>query len=106
SAGRALSDDVHDRATRYLISMGVRTACVIGAAFTEDLLRWVLVAGAVLLPYIAVVLANAGRERPEVPTTLVAAPALGPGPSAGTGPVHGRPARGSVPVDLEGGYLR
>ncbi|MEE6273217.1 DUF3099 domain-containing protein [Georgenia wangjunii] len=112
SAGRALTDDVHDRATRYLISMAIRTACVIGAAFTEDWVRWTLVAGAVVLPYIAVVLANAGRERPAPATTLVAAPALGPGPSAGPGAFPapgerpGRPRSTGVPVDLDGGYLR
>ncbi|HXH78619.1 DUF3099 domain-containing protein [Nocardioides sp.] len=51
--------DIAGRQRRYLISMALRTACVVGAVSVgPGLLRWVLVAGAVLLPYVAVVLAN------------------------------------------------
>jgi hypothetical protein len=54
-----VADDIAGRQRRYLISMAVRTACVIGAvAAGPGVLRWVLVAGAVLLPYVAVVFAN------------------------------------------------
>ena len=42
--------------------MFLRTACFVGAVIAEGWLRWVLVAGAVFLPYVAVVIANAGRE--------------------------------------------
>ena len=42
--------------------MIIRTACFIGAVLTPSPYRWFLIAGAVLLPYIAVVIANAGRE--------------------------------------------
>ena len=63
-ARSGLTDDVSDRTRRYLISMGIRTGCVVGAVVASGPLRWVLLAGAVLLPYIAVVVANAGR-RPE-----------------------------------------
>ncbi len=51
---------------QYLATMGLRTACFIGAYFFEGWLRWVCVALAVILPYIAVVLANAVRPR-QVP---------------------------------------
>lgn len=63
SAQRALSDEQAGRTRKYLISMGIRTACVIGAIFIPGWPRWVLIAGAVVLPYLAVVIANAGRER-------------------------------------------
>lgn len=63
SAQRALSDEQSGRTRKYLISMGIRTACVIGAIFVPGWPRWVLIAGAVVLPYLAVVIANAGRER-------------------------------------------
>ena len=63
SAQRALSDEQAGRTRKYLISMGIRTACVIGAIFVPGWPRWVLIAGAVVLPYLAVVIANAGRER-------------------------------------------
>ena len=46
---------------RYLVSMSIRLACFIGVIFTTGALRWVLLAGMVLLPYIAVVNANTGR---------------------------------------------
>lgn len=51
------------RTRRYLVMMGVRTFCFIAAYFTEGWLRWTCVALAVVLPYIAVVLANAVRPR-------------------------------------------
>lgn len=62
SAQIAHSEEQPGRAKRYLISMIIRTACFIGAVLTPSPYRWFLIAGAVLLPYIAVVIANAGRE--------------------------------------------
>lgn len=58
-----LTQDQTGRQRRYLISMGLRTACFVGGIMTQGVLRWALIAGAVLLPYFAVVIANAGRER-------------------------------------------
>ena len=69
---RPLSEDVQSRTRRYLVSMAIRTGCFIGAVVADGWLRWVLMAGAVFLPYIAVVVANAGRERIiEPPPTLL-----------------------------------
>lgn len=65
SAQRSLSDEQSGRTRKYLISMGIRTACVIGAIFIPGWPRWVLIAGAVILPYLAVVIANAGKTRDE-----------------------------------------
>ncbi len=96
--GRPLSEDVHGRAVRYVISMAIRSACLVGILFTDGWLRWVMVAGAVLLPYFAVVLANAGRERPAPADTLMERPAIEAAPS------EQRPTY--PPVDLRGGYLR
>jgi hypothetical protein len=62
-AGVPLSHDVAGRTKRYLWSMGIRTACVLGAVIAPSPWRWVLAGGAIGLPYIAVVVANAGRER-------------------------------------------
>jgi Protein of unknown function (DUF3099) len=58
-----LSEDQKQRTRRYLMSMAIRTVCFIGAILASGWLRWALVAGAVLLPYFAVVMANAGRSR-------------------------------------------
>ncbi|MGL5810153.1 MAG: DUF3099 domain-containing protein [Nocardioides sp.] len=47
------------RQRRYIVSMTIRTGCFIGAVFVDNWTRWLLIAGAVFLPYIAVVMANA-----------------------------------------------
>lgn len=60
--------------------MMIRTACFVGAVVAEGVLRWVLVAGALFLPYIAVVMANAGVQRePDAPEAFTVAdqPELG-----------------------------
>lgn len=85
-----LSDDVSARARRYLIQMTVRVVCFLGAVAIDHWIRWVLLAGAVVLPYVAVVLANAGRERRTDPGTYLTSPAAptlppAPGPLGGSG---------------------
>ncbi len=59
-------DDIAGRQRRYLLSMAVRTICVVAAVLVGDTwFRWVLIAGGVFIPYIAVVLANAVNSRDE-----------------------------------------
>jgi hypothetical protein len=63
----SLEDDQNQRMRRYLVSMGIRTACFILAVVALAVLHWTvigwtLVVGAVVLPYIAVVMANATRS--------------------------------------------
>lgn len=85
AARTALSADVDDRARRYLFSMLVRTGCFVGAVLASGPLRWLLLAGAVLLPYLSVVFANGGREpgRDEDLKTTVLQPDRKPiGPKA------------------------
>jgi hypothetical protein len=65
SARPGVRDDVDSRTRRYLFSMGVRTICFLGAVVASGWLRWVLIAGALVLPYLSVVFANSGRERIE-----------------------------------------
>jgi DUF3099 family protein len=64
SARSSRSDDIRRRQTKYLISMGIRTICFVLAVVLSGPLRWVMVGGAFVLPYFAVVIANAadGRE--------------------------------------------
>lgn len=62
------------RTRRYLISMGIRTLCFLGAIVTTGPLRWILVVCAIGLPYIAVVLANSPvrkTEPDEIPPFVV-----------------------------------
>ena len=62
-----LSADVSSRQRRYLISMAVRTVCFVGAVISYSAglkwLCWVLFVGALVLPFIAVVIANAASPR-------------------------------------------
>lgn len=107
-ARQSLADDVRGRQRRYVISMSIRTLSVIAAAVLWNVERHValvaLVLG-ILLPYISVVIANAGRENiPSLPSTFVPAPSrpmlapppphgesAEPVPEAGTGPAPGEP---------------
>jgi hypothetical protein len=52
------SEEQWRRQKRYMITMGFRTACFLCMLFVPGVWRWVLFAGAVLLPYVAVVFAN------------------------------------------------
>lgn len=61
-ARTSLDDDLSLRMKRYLISMSIRTVCFVLAVVFDGWVRWVFVAFAVVLPYIAVVLANGGRS--------------------------------------------
>src|ERR1044072_7390302 len=77
-ARQGLADDVRGRQRRYVISMSVRTVSVVLAALLWTVEPHVpifpLVLG-VLLPYVAVVIASAGRENaPSLPTTFVPTP--------------------------------
>ncbi|MFC7306719.1 DUF3099 domain-containing protein [Streptomyces monticola] len=77
-ARQGLNDDVRGRQRRYVISMSVRTLSVILAAVLWNVERHVAIVAlvlGVLLPYISVVIANAGRESaPSLPSTFVPAP--------------------------------
>ncbi|MGW0389731.1 DUF3099 domain-containing protein [Streptomyces sp. NPDC003042] len=85
-ARMGLAEDVRGRQRRYVISMVVRTLSVIATVVLWNVQRPVaivtLVVGA-LLPYVAVVIANAGRESaPSLPSAFVPTPvhpALEPG---------------------------
>lgn len=80
SAGRSHTAQLHDRTRNYLISMGIRAAAFVAAFFTDGWVRWTCVALAFVLPVVAVILANSGAERREVPSTYIDDRALPPGP--------------------------
>jgi Protein of unknown function (DUF3099) len=110
----SLSADVAARQRRYLIMMGIRVACfgvtivlfVAGAGW----LAAIPAAGAILIPYFAVVMANGGREpadtkrfkpyEPRLPERWTP-PADGWPPAGGSGPGGPSPA-----APRPGGYIR
>lgn len=48
---------------KYLIAMTIRVVCIVTAIFVEGWLMWLCFAGAIFLPYFAVVIANAQVSR-------------------------------------------
>lgn len=52
---------------KYTIAMSVRTLCLIGVVIVPDWWRFLFGAGAVFLPYVAVVLANVGSAGASMP---------------------------------------
>ena len=66
TAPASRSDEIRGRERRYIISMTIRSIAFVAAvAVGPGWLRWVLLAAALVLPYVAVVLANAGDQRQD-----------------------------------------
>ncbi|MFK0238926.1 DUF3099 domain-containing protein [Streptomyces vinaceus] len=77
-ARMSLDEDVRGRQRRYVISMAIRTLSVLATVILWNVERHVaivtLIAGG-LLPYVAVVIANAGREStPSLPSHFIPSP--------------------------------
>jgi hypothetical protein len=85
-ARRGLEEDVRGRQRRYVISMLIRTVAVLATVLLWNVSRPLSVVTLVLglvLPYIAVVVANAGRENaPSLPSTFVTGASRPPLPVA------------------------
>jgi hypothetical protein len=62
SVNDSLSTEQTQRSRRYLISMGFRMVTFVAAIVTDGWLRWTLLSASLVLPWVAVVIANAGRE--------------------------------------------
>ena len=67
TAGKSPRQEQRERERRYLITMGVRVVCfILAIVFFEVGPRWlaaIAVAGSLILPWIAVIAANAGPRR-------------------------------------------
>ena len=74
SVAESRTEDQARRLKQYLVTMGIRTACFVLLVVVDEWYRWIFAAGAVFLPFFAVVAANAvkprvvGRVRPVLPT--------------------------------------
>jgi len=109
-ARRPMSEDIRYRQHRYLIMMAIRTICfAIAIVLFVAHLKWLILipaVGAIIIPYIAVIFANGGREpdntrgflehRPRLstPTSLARRGTAGPGADPGAGP--GAPADSGI----------
>lgn len=102
------SDDLDARITRYLLSMLIRTVCVVLVIVVHHPVRWVFAVGAVVLPYVAVIIANnTGRRRGDrvslgTPASRTGAIGAASRPAAGPGPTGAGDAPGTAPVVLTG----
>jgi hypothetical protein len=80
SVPRAPHEEAGARFTKYLITMGIRIACfILMVAITPyGWYTWIFGIGAMVLPYVAVVLANVGQDthisRAESPFIAIEAP--------------------------------
>lgn len=70
-AAEPLSSNLAGRQKRYFVSMMIRTACFLLTVVAPNPWRWIFFVGAFTLPYISVVVANAGRERESAPSSPV-----------------------------------
>ena len=104
AAAQSHSEDMDTRIRRYLISMAIRTVCVILVLVIDNPIRWVFAVLAIVLPYVAVVMANAAgsRRRPPVPAVpvvpVVRIPLHGPAGRPVDGPVDHRGPTGETPL--------
>lgn len=81
---RSPDDDRRNRMIKYAITMGVRFVCVVLCIWARGWWLLVCAAGAIILPYIAVVLANVTWSTPSTvrrPGTLVPLDPQAPRPS-------------------------
>ncbi len=53
------------RQRRYLITMGARLVCFVAAIIIQGWIGWLLMAFAIVVPYVAVVLANSATVQPR-----------------------------------------
>jgi hypothetical protein len=95
SAPVSLADDQARRRRRYLIQMGLRVVCFIGAillwAHVPRVVGIALLVAAAVLPYIAVLGANAGRERQELEPDQLTRQLPAAPPHDAVGPAGGTP---------------
>jgi hypothetical protein len=99
TAAESRNADIAVRQRRYLLSMSLRTLCFVGAIIASLAgVHWlwpILIVGALVLPYVAVVMANATSRRDDGFTLLDSAfsrPELGSGSEA----VHTSPHPGNT----------
>jgi hypothetical protein len=69
SATRSHSDEIAGRQRRYIISMAIRTVCfLLAVVFAGGFLMWLFILASFILPYVAVILANANAPTDPDPS--------------------------------------
>ena len=66
TAAASREADISARQRRYVLSMGFRTLCFVAAVIVgHGVVMWVLIVAALILPYVAVVMANATNTKAD-----------------------------------------
>ena len=95
------SVDMSQRIRRYTVTMAFRTICfLVAVIFAHGWLQWTLFAGAVFLPYVAVLLANQADTKGMKKVARPGAPADAKQLTTGPSPHY---VEGEVIVDDQGG---
>lgn len=95
------SVEMSQRIRRYTVTMAFRTVCfLVAVIFAHGWLQWVLFAGAVFLPYMAVLLANQANTKGLKKPVRRGAPGDAKQLTTGPAPVF---VEGEVIVDDQGG---
>lgn len=104
-AGTAHSDEIRSRMIKYAVAMGIRMACL-GLLFVLDgWFKLIAVAGAVFLPWFAVIIANGG-DKAETPSDhLIGTPLQAALPAEATKPGDGTPEDSTSSADGEAGQI-
>ncbi|MFJ4229556.1 DUF3099 domain-containing protein [Paenarthrobacter nicotinovorans] len=66
-AAAAHSEDMRERMIKYAVAMGIRMVCIILIFVVDGWFKIIAIAGAVFLPWFAVVIAN-GNDKAEAPS--------------------------------------
>lgn len=89
-AAAAHSEDMRDRMIKYAVAMGIRMVCIVLIFVVDGWFKIIAIAGAVFLPWIAVVIANGNDKAEDHSESLldyVAVPEIERSPEADQPPV-------------------
>lgn len=73
SIAQSPEDERKSRMIKYTIAMTIRVVCIVLAMVVQGWLMWICFAGAILLPYFAVVIANgvgSGQDQSSAPKAV------------------------------------
>ena len=73
SIAQSPEDERKSRMLKYTIAMTIRVVCIVLAMVVQGWLMWLFFAGAILLPYFAVVIANGvgtGQDKSSAPKAV------------------------------------
>ena len=77
SLGESPDIERRNRMIKYTVAMVIRTICIILGVTLQGWFIWIFFAGAIFLPYFAVIIANAKTEgKPQSTLTKAQAPTL------------------------------